>query len=322
MAEPSAQVTVVLRRNMWQALRRGAYADANEILARLKGDDPLSLETRGLELEYLVRSGRLDEAAALSGQLVDLFPASARVHYLAGQLAYRRKDYPKAHHHLRESLHLHPHWRTQHLLGRALTQAGHLDEAEAMLLDLVPQRPECLRDLAWLYERRGDDARALRTLESFLERHPRDAFARGQRLRLRARLMEAGELLEEVDTLLALGEAVPDEVLPAWFEALLRSGQGGRAREFVREQGRRLDVRFAARLAWTCYKLQAYDLAFELFAAAFPQDRGNPKFLSAIESAAARSGNVQTLLDLYRAQAPQDKRLYGRLRSLERRRPR
>jgi tetratricopeptide (TPR) repeat protein len=319
MAESPPPIRAVLRRNLWQALHSGAYDEAEGILARLKDEDPLSIETRGLELEYLLRRGRLEEAEALAGQLLELHPGSARLHYLAGQLAYRCKDYARAQRHFRESLHLHPHWRTRRLLAKTLTQAGGLDEAEAVLLSLLPQRPECLLDLAWLYERRGDEGRALKTLEDHLERRPQDAFARSQRLRLRARLMEPGELLDEVDTLLELGEEVPAEVLPVWLEALLRTGQGGRAREFLRQRRSALDARAAASMGWACYRLQAYDLAFELFLASFPGNRGGAKFLCAMESAAARSGNVATLIDFYKAHAEHDKKLYGRIKTLQHR---
>ncbi len=319
MAEPSSRLAVVLRRNLWEALRKGAYPEAEEVLSRLKGEEPLSLETRGLELEYLLGTGRLDEAGTLAGQLLEQYPGSARLHWLAGQLAYRRKDYVGAESHLRESLSLHPHWRTRHLLGKALTQAGRLHEAEAVLLALLPEHRECRRDLAWLYERMGDQARALRTLEGFLEARPQDAAARGQRLRLRARLMEPQELLDEVRTLHDLGEEPPAEVLPVWFEALLRTGRGAPARDWLRAHGPALDARTAVRIGWACYKLQAWDLAFELFRAAFAENRRDGKFLSALEFAAARSANVATLLDLYRAHAPEEKRLFGRMKALQRR---
>ena len=312
---------MVLARNIQQALRTGEHAEAARILDRLKEEDPLSLQTRGLELEHLVFSGRHDEAGALAGQLLELFPGSARLHYLAGQLAYRCRDYAGADRHFRESLHLHPHWRTRHLLGRTLTQAGRLDEAEAVLLDLARQREECLRDLAWLYERKGDDTRALQTLEAYLEKRPRDAVALRQRLRLRARLMEPRDLLEDVDTLLELGEEIPGEVLPVWFDALLRVGEGRRARQFVREHKGDLDARVATGIGWICYRLQAYDLALELFLVAFEHNSKSVKYLAALESAARRTDNVAALIEVYRAHAPQEKKLYGRIKALQRRHP-
>ena len=321
MAEKRSGLAVVLARNLRQALRKGAHAEAAQILDRLKDEDPLSLQTRGLELEHLVFRGRHDEAGPLAGQLLELFPGSARLHYLAGQLAYRCRDYAKAERHYRESLHLYPHWRTRHLLGRTLTQVGRLDEAESVLVDLAPQREECLRDLAWLYERKGDDTRALETLEVYLDKRPRDAAALGQRLRLRARLMEPRELLQDVDILLELGEEIPPEVLPVWFDALLRVGEGRRARQFVREHKGLLDARVATGIGWICYRLQAYDLALELFLVAFARNLGSVKYLAALESAAARTDNVAALIEVYHAHAPQEKKLYGRIKSLQRRHP-
>lgn len=319
MTQGRSRLAAVLRRNLRQSLRAGAYDDAGQVLARLKAEDPLSLETRGLELELLVSSGRHDEADTLATQLLDQFPGSARLHYLAGRLTYARRDYARAERYLRESLNLHPHWRTRHLLARALTQAGRLEEAEPLLLTLAPDHDECLRDLAWLLERRGDDARALECLAAYLAKRPRDPVALAQRLRLRARMMDPRELIEEVETLLGLGEQPPDEVLPVWIEALLTVGEGRRARDFIRDHKAEFDARLATRLAWSSYRRGAFDVAFELFLAAFTPARADVKYLSALESAAARTDNVPAVIDLYTAHAPEEKRLYDRIRSLKRR---
>src|SRR5207249_7887387 len=115
---------------MWRALSDGRLQDAEEILNRLKQEDPLSQETRGFELELCLNSNRLAEANALARQLCRLFPQSARILFLAGKVAYRLKDYKEAESHFRESHRVYPHWRNQYWLGKTLTQSGHLAEAE------------------------------------------------------------------------------------------------------------------------------------------------------------------------------------------------
>ena len=59
----------VLVRNVQQALRRGDLEEAAAALEHLRAEDPLSVETRGLEVEHLLAAGRLDAAlsVALSG---------------------------------------------------------------------------------------------------------------------------------------------------------------------------------------------------------------------------------------------------------------
>ena len=72
-----------------------------------------------------------EEAQRLAGQLVQAFPSSARVLLLAGRVAYRQKRYERALGLFEDSHRVHPHWRTHHWVGKALTQVGRFSEAEA-----------------------------------------------------------------------------------------------------------------------------------------------------------------------------------------------
>lgn len=309
-------VIAVLRRNLAKALAERRLESARDLLARLRAEDPLAVETRGLELELLILSGRLVEAEGLARQLLELFPGSARVWKLAGELSYRRKDYRAAEERLRESERIHPHWTTRRLLGQALTQAGRLDDAEAVLVALAAEHDVCRRDLAWLYERRGEEERALIATEAYLERYPRDRAALGQRLRLRARRLSPDELLDEAKALEAVGEKIPPEVAAELVGALLRTGRPREARKLVDRLLPDLDPRGASRIGWVCRALEAHDLAFDLFRLAFPRERANPKFLAAFELVARRSGRLEELVRLYRSHAPESTNLYGRMKRL------
>ena len=112
------EITVVLQRNLRDALRRRAWKDAGSVLERLKQTDPLSLETRGFELELLLKSGKLTEAEIVATQLTQLFPGSGRTHYLAAQVHYKRKAYAHAERHFRESERIHPHVAVSRYLGK------------------------------------------------------------------------------------------------------------------------------------------------------------------------------------------------------------
>jgi len=300
------------------ALREGELDSAAEILLRLKeAEDSLTLETRGLELEYLTRRGAVAEAEVLSDQLLSLFPDSARIHYLAGQLAYRERAYAAAADRLGESLRIHDHWKTRHLLGRALTQLGRLDEAEAWLEPLAREHPECRLDLAWVEERKGDDLAALKLVEKHLEAHPDDAYARSKRRSLRARALPAVELVNEVEDMRGLGLEVTPDLIPDYVEALLVTGREDRARELVSEELATWDGALAQKVGWVCHRHHVPELATDLFLAALGAHVANPKLLAALEDDAAQCGRLPELIAAY--ERGDHASLDGRLGMLKRR---
>ena len=306
----------VLQRNLFTSLRKSDFEEASKLLVALRDEDPLSVETRGLELEFLIGSKRYNEAEPLAKQLVELFPSSARILYLAGRLAYRLKQYTIALAHFRESERIHPHGFTSLFLGKTLTQVGEFDEAESILIPLVSEYPMARLDLSWLYERKGEFERALGEIEKYLEKHPDEEFARGQQQRLRAKCLGPEEIIDEVDSLREHGEEVDENVLPEYIEGLLRAGQGVKARTAIENVEDRFAPHTIVRIGWNCYRLQAYDLALQMFKIAFPRNLGNAKFLSALERSAQRCGRMEDLSNLYEQHAPEEPRLYGRLRRL------
>lgn len=314
-----AKLIKVLRSNLRGALRQGNITHAADIIARLKEEDPLALQTRGLELEYLIAVGHWQQARALALQLLDLHPDSARIHYLAARVHYHDKSYPRALHHFRESERLHPHWLTRRWLGKTQTQLGQYGHAEALLLALLPEHPQANLDLAWLYERREQPQHALKYVQDYLDFRPDDEFAKAQRRRLRSVNLNADELVTEVDTLLELDEEIPAEMLPVYVQRLLETGQGAEARRFIARHAAEWDAKETGALAWICHRLQAYDLSLQLFLNGLPINTGNYKYLSALESAAMHCKRVDDVLDAYERLATQDKRLYGRRKSLARR---
>lgn len=309
-------MTRALREGLKRALRARSWSDAESALARLKQVEPLTAETRGLELELCVRTGRTRDAAALADQLAAHFPASPRIQYLAGWAASLARQWAVAAARFRESDRLHPNPRTRRWLGRALTNLEQWDEAQRTLEPIVDSIPACHLDLAWLWERRGDPHRALRHVESYRARDPDHPLARAQRLRLRAATLDPAALVDEVDGLLALDEEVPDDILPAYVLGLLVTARVDRAREFVTARAASLPAPTATAIAWNCYRHPAFDLAYPLFAAAFAANMRNIKFLRAIETAADRIGKLPELIELFEHHAADHKPLYGRARTL------
>jgi tetratricopeptide (TPR) repeat protein len=315
----SRQLLQALQRNLRQALNQNQLGEAAEILDRLKKEDPLSLETRGFELEFYLKSNRLSEAESLARQLCHLFPQSARIFLLAGKVAYRQKRYLEAEAQFRESHRLFPHWRTAHWLGKTLTQSGKLEEAEPLLLGVVEHSGNARLDLAWLYERRNDFDGALKQYDAFLEQNPAHSFAIEQQKRLKARILDPEALIEEVDALAEWGEEFPDALLAELVEKLFQTGDSLRARSEIQARLGKLDARWGVRVAWVCHKYQAYDLALTLFLSFLPSNLSNYKYLTALESAAARCHRLPQVLEAYRGLAGQAPHLFGRIKSLARR---
>ncbi len=315
---PKAIITT-LRHNMRLALSAGKLNEAESILSRLKKEDPLSAETRGFELEFYIDSVRFAEAGALAPQLCRLFPDSARIMFLAGKLDYRQKRYETAELHFRESLRLYPHWHTRRWLGKTLTQAGKFEEAESLLLNVLESHRGALLDLAWLHERRNDLEAALRACNEFLVQNPGHAYASEQRTRIRARMLEPEELINEVGTLAALDEEIPSSLFPDYVRRLFETGETPRARDEILARMERFDSKVAVQVAWVCYRAQAYDIACTLFLAQLGANKSNYKYLAALESAADKCRRLPEVVDAYKAHLPEARHFYGRWRSLSKR---
>ncbi len=301
---------------MRTAIQARAYAEAERGLDLLRRDDPLGFETRMLELELLSSTGRIDEARICADHLLERFPKSARAHYLAGRSAYLAREYGRAEPMLRESISIEPIWWNQRYLGKTLTQVGRFDEAEAILVELVERHPLCKKDLAWLYERRGRFASACAQVESYLQDAPNDGMAQNQLRRLKAKSLDPDAIIEEAETLIELGETVSEDLWPAYIRSLLERGRREDAAAIVTDNLGRFAPKLACSIGWSCRTLQAFDLTCELFMRGFDYGVRNVKFLTALESAAARCRRSSDLIPIYEARAGEHKNLYGRLHAV------
>ena len=305
-----------LRQNFRQAIYHRRIREAEEILSRLKKEDPLSVETRGAELELYVEIGKSAEAAELAEQLCRTFPGSARILFLAGKLAYRQKRYNAAEPLFRESLRIHPSSQTQYWLGKTLTQSGQFSEAESLLMEVRKENPWSLLALAWLHERRNDLESALRFYDEFLALHPEDTAASERRLRLKARTLDPEALIEEVKTLSDFGEPVPRALFPELIQSLFETGRTPQAREEISARASSLESGDAVQIAWICYRNHAYDLACRLFLDHLRQNMYNFKYLAALEAAARKCNRLNDVVEAYGPLCQEARHLYGRRRLL------
>jgi tetratricopeptide (TPR) repeat protein len=310
-------IIAALRDNMRRALKEKRHEDAEQILSRLKQEDPLSPETRGFELELCLNAGRLGEADTLARQLCRLFPDSGRISFLAGRVAYQLRDYARSDALFRESYRIYPHWRTQYWLAKALTQLGHFEEAESLLLLAREHTPDAVLQMAWLFERRNDLEAALKHYEEFLAAHPGHSFALEQRLRVKARMLEPESLIEEAGALAELGEELPAVLLTEYIQKLFDTGQTVKARDEIMVRIGTFDAKIGSQLAWICYRAKAYDLACTLFLSNLQPNLGYYKYLNALESAAAKCGRIPQVLEAYRSFAGKVPSLHGRAKSLD-----
>jgi tetratricopeptide (TPR) repeat protein len=308
-----------LRYNMKRALAEGKLSEAEDILTRLKKEDPLSPESRGFELEFYLNSNRLAEADALARQLCRLFPESARIMFLSGKLAYRQKHYEEAENLFRESLRIYPHWSSEHWLGKTLTQVGKFKEAESLLSSALEHNRHAMLDLAWLHERRNDLPAAIQAYDNFLAEYPGHKFATEQQIRIRAKMLEPEELIAEMGALTDLDEEIPPSLLPELVQKLFDTGQSPRARDEILERLDNMEPKTAVQIAWICYRARAYDLACTLFLAHLESNKSNYKYLAALESAADKCRRLSEVAEAYRRLLPGARQFYGRWRALTRR---
>lgn len=316
----TAALAQTLRRQVSRAVAEGNFVAAEAVLSQLQEIAPHWADTRGLELEIRLKSGRLDEAGVLVPQLLALFPQSAKIHFLAGLFHYKSRRYAQARPCFEESGKLHPFWGTSRYLAKTLSQmASTRDEAEAILLPLARQHPECWIDLAWVYQQKQDIERAVEATERYLEVEPQNEFARSRLQSLKAKLLDPGDVQAEVELLLELGEPVSNELLGSYFEALLKTGQMQRARDFFAAQARQLSGRAATGIGWVAYQLKAHDLAVDWFLLGLDDNRRDFKFFSALEKAAELSGKGDAVLRAYKERIPADVHFHGHIKRLQKR---
>ncbi len=200
-----------------------------------------------------------------------------------------------------------------------MTQMGRLDEAEPILRELVRDHPRCAPDLAWLHERRGEIAEAIRILEHHTERYPDDRYPAHHLEQLRARTTAPDRLEEQVETLKEYGEDVPPGMFAEYVESLLRTGRSAMVRKILPTLRATLEPRMRRQIAWSCHRHGVPDLAYGLFLEALPDRPGDFKLLAALEKDARLSGRLDELLDRYRELAAHHPKLWGRIRRLSRR---
>jgi tetratricopeptide (TPR) repeat protein len=307
----------VLRRKIESALKRGQKRDAAELLGRLRQLDPLSAATRGLELQYLVRHGSPTEAALLGDHLAGQFPGSAGILHWTGRAAYRTRNYELAERTLRESNRLSQSWMTSWWLAKTLTALGHLIEAEALLVSLVPDHPFCEKDLAWMFERKGEMDRAMQHISAYLERWPDDEYAQAQKLRLGSRTLSEPDLRSEVEGLIELGEEIPPELFARYVEVLVGGGDAALAKTLVLERLPRLPGSVTTSMAWSAYRSKAWLLAVDLFLAVLMERVHDEKSLYALDRAAHHAHVASRVIEAYRALLPVAPHLADRIRTLE-----
>lgn len=306
-----------LKHNIKQWLYQKNLVAAEDGLTQLKQQAPLDRQTRGLELEYLLTAGHYRDAENLGLQLIQLFPASSRIHYLAGLVAYRQKKYNTALPAFEESFRLYPHWRTERYIGKNCTQSGDFDKAESHLLHLSAEHPLCLLDLAWLYERKQHYSRAQTMLAKYLKHKPEDAFAKQQQQRLQAHVLSPDQVREEVETLSDFDETIPIALLCEYVRNQLIQGKGKTMRQWLAPRIESIECKDALQLGWVCYQLNTYDLAYKLFSRDFEKQYNNFKYQTALESSAEKSGQLTELIELYQHYVEADKRFYGRIIRLQ-----
>lgn len=117
-------------------------------------------------------AGRLQEALEARLHQLDLGLEPARVHLEIGRLHFLMGDAGSALRHFEQSDLLEETVVARTWIGRSMARIGKLDEAERVLLEvlpLTPQRAVTHRELAEVYRQRGDLDRALEHIKAAIE---------------------------------------------------------------------------------------------------------------------------------------------------------
>ena len=315
----STALIQTLKRNIKQWLQQSQLQRVEDGLIELKVLDPLSLETRGLDLEWLVARRDYAQAEQVSKQLLNLFPQSSRIHYLSGKLAYRQKHYTRALTAFEQSYRLHAHWSIEWFIAKTLTQSGHFERAEPLLLRLVTQHPVCLLDLAWLYERKQQYSKALSKVEQYLKFYPQNNFARKKLQGLQVHQLSTRQLVEEVQTLNEFDANIPSDLLSEYISDRLSHGDSKAIRQWLNSHLQNIKPGDALQPGWACFHGNAFDLAYTLMVREFSSQHENDKYRRALETSAERSGQLEELIDVYQQYTEHDPRFFGRIVKLSKR---
>lgn len=169
---------------------RAAEEAAGRLPAVVPVDDPVLTEVwdeavsaRGYQDRALraEAAGDLDEAEAIYGSLLALWPDEPDILYNFGNLYVRSRRFADAARRYEQALEARPeHVAARVNLGSALLMLGRRDEAMDQLLRALrhdPADPDAHRTLGGLYAYRGDNERAIHHYRAVLETRPQDGVA-------------------------------------------------------------------------------------------------------------------------------------------------
>ncbi|MEZ5543242.1 MAG: sulfotransferase [Pseudomonadota bacterium] len=135
-------------------------------------------ETREQQAWQLFNAGRLDESRAVTGELLRMDPANARLLQLDGMICARQQRYAEAEARLKAALEIERSYQGLLLLGQLYLVAGKTASAEACLLEaseLQPESPEPRLTLGNLYAHLGKHEQAIESYRWLVENAHADA---------------------------------------------------------------------------------------------------------------------------------------------------
>lgn len=287
------------------------------LVDELISESGLNSHSQGLMLECYFELKQLKEGEKLANLLCEQYPESARIHFISGKIFFRLRKYKKAEACFRTNQALFPSFSGTIWLAKALTNQQNFDEARSLLSRLDTSHPLVLQELAWLYERSQNDQKALECYEKALPLERNTKFLNRKVEELRAKLTDHAHFLEEMETLEALDEEIPDHLIKSYFEKQLAKGEQERVRQYYRANKSRFNPKLCNEVGWVCYRAKCYDLSFELFLAYFLHDSTYWKLNNALQKSAEMSGKTGQLVAVFRKLAKKQSNLYGRIKKLE-----
>lgn len=154
----------------------GNYSIAEKDLSKAVSLSPEQVQPRRLLASTYVKLGQVDRASELLDKLQDRIDSHPETLILAGDIAYARKDYPKALGYFEKAAALNPKDSVSLVrIGQSYMLMGKPDLAVKSLLEATrvePDKDDAYIELINLYAQLGKVDKALEVGDSLIERHP------------------------------------------------------------------------------------------------------------------------------------------------------
>ena len=307
--------------------KRGDLYEAERILEEGLEANPGNPHLLAALSDVYYRTGRLEEALAMSEQVIETHPGLRNAQVVKGNALFSQKRFSEALDHIREADRVRNDRFVTSRIVSCLLRLNRLDEAEGAVVGFLEAHPDSivfLRHLATIYHRSGREKEAEETYERILRLKKGDTRSYQNLIRLRMKSHPPEESIREVDRLLGLDSHRDNSGLRLVKADTLK--KSGKLEEAVREYRIALETSpgdlYAMKQLGFCYsRLGRFTEAAAMLEEPFLDDPSNYALRSSIVRAYRETAEVEKLKELVEEalrRKPHVRSLYGILKKVER----